>query len=140
MIFIDSNVLIDVTSGDPRWAAWSIEQIRTLSEGHVVVINEVVVAEVAPSLGSIGAFRDEMDRISVVHETLTQEAAFCAGLAFRQYRINRKAEKDTSKSIIADFLIGGHAQLLGATLLTRDPRFYRAYFPLVPLITPDKAD
>jgi hypothetical protein len=27
-----------------------------------------------------------------------------------------------------------------ATILTRDPRFYRIYFPSVPLITPDKAD
>ena len=30
--------------------------------------------------------------------------------------------------------------MLDATIITRDPRFYRSYFPSVPLITPDKAD
>jgi predicted nucleic acid-binding protein len=42
--------------------------------------------------------------------------------------------------VLADFFIGGHAQVAEATILTRDPRFYRTYFPSVPLITPDKAD
>jgi hypothetical protein len=29
---------------------------------------------------------------------------------------------------------------LGATILTRDPRFYRTYFPEVLLITPNRAE
>jgi hypothetical protein len=35
-----------------------------------------------------------------------------------------------------DFYIGAHAAVAGMTLLTRDPRRYRAYFPKLRLISP----
>jgi predicted nucleic acid-binding protein len=71
---------------------------------------------------------------------LDNHAAYMAGMAFLRYRERRRTGQDGAKSIIADFLIGGHAQVLGATILTRDPRFYKAYFPKVPLIAPSKED
>jgi predicted nucleic acid-binding protein len=36
-----------------------------------------------------------------------------------------------------DFYIGAHAMLAGLTLLTRDGRRYRGYFPELRLICPD---
>jgi hypothetical protein len=35
-----------------------------------------------------------------------------------------------------DFYIGAHATIQGLTLLTRDPRRYRTYFPALPIISP----
>jgi predicted nucleic acid-binding protein len=140
VIFVDSNVIIDILYRDPSWVQWSMAQVLSLSDAHDLAINEVVVAEVAPSTGSISTFRAEMQKISVSHQTLTEEAAFCAGEAFQRYRRERREDKEVRRSIIADFLIGGHAHVLQAGVLTRDPRFYRSYFPAVPLITPDKAD
>jgi predicted nucleic acid-binding protein len=140
VILVDSNIIIDIVQRDPTWAVWSLGKVATLSDVDSMAVNEVVIAEVAPVLGSLSAFRAEMELIAVQHEALSAAAAFCAGVAFREYRQNRRARKDDSKSIIADFLIGGHAETLGATILTRDPRFYRTYFPTVPLITPEKAD
>lgn len=133
MILVDSNVIIDVIEVDPEWAEWSMNQIAALSADHDLAINEIVVAEVGPALGSLATFRSEMAKIGVALMAIDEEAAFLAGLAFRAYRQNRRGGP---KSILADFLIGGHAQSIDAAILTRDSRFYRAYFPKVPLIAP----
>jgi hypothetical protein len=37
---------------------------------------------------------------------------------------------------LPDFLIGAHAAIAGMTLLTRDPRRYRTYFPKLKIIAP----
>lgn len=68
-------------------------------------------------------------------EPLNAEAAFLAGQTFKRYR-DRK-QPNQAKSILADFFIGGHAQNVGAIIITRDPRFYRTYFPDLTLITPE---
>jgi len=57
---------------------------------------------------------------------------FLASAAYQAYRLN----KGTRDSLLPDFLIGGHAEASGHTILTRDPRRYRNYFPKVPLIIP----
>ena len=38
--------------------------------------------------------------------------------------------------MLPDFFVGAHAAVSGHTLLTRDGRRYRHYFPTVGLITP----
>jgi predicted nucleic acid-binding protein len=105
-----------------------------------MAINQIVVAEVAPQFAQLNIFLDWIATFNLGLLEFDLEAAFCGGSAFNTYRQRRKASLEDAKSIIADFLIGGHAQMLGATILTRDPRFYRSYFPSVPLITPDKAN
>ena len=136
VILVDSNILIDVIEGDPDWRAWSLNRIVELSAQQVLAVNEIAIAEVAPYMGSLLAFYGELGNLDIMFESLNDEAAFCSGIAFKSYLSRR--DKIPPKSILPDFLIGGHAQCLGATILTRDPRFYRRYFPTVPLITPSK--
>jgi len=38
--------------------------------------------------------------------------------------------------LIADFYVGAHAAVSGLTLLTRDARRYRGYFPTLRIIAP----
>jgi predicted nucleic acid-binding protein len=63
---------------------------------------------------------------------LPWEAAFLAGKAFREYR----QRGGVKTSPLPDFYIGAHAQVAGLTLLTRDARRYRTYFPELQLIAP----
>ena len=135
MIFPDSNILIDIIEKDPIWHDWSFERMADASRAGKVVINHVIVAEVAPGSSNLAAFVDGLEAMGVAIEPLCNRSAYAAGCAFREYRMSR--EKAAPKSILPDFLIGGHAATLGAAILTRDPRFYRIYFPDVVLITPE---
>jgi predicted nucleic acid-binding protein len=136
VIFVDSNVIIDVLDCDPEWYDWSLSQMIEAAAHGKVVTNHVVLAETAPHYGSLSEFNTRLEEMTIEIEALTDHASFNAGMAFLEYR---KRNKDR-QSVLADFLIGGHAQALEAAILTRDPRVYRTYFPSVRIITPDKAD
>lgn len=135
MILVDSNVIIDVINREPEWMPWSLDQIARNAARRRTLVNEIVLAEVAPAMGSLLLFYQEIGALGIGFESISDEAAFVAGEAFRTYRMTKLGG---NKSILADFLIGGHAEALGATILTRDPRFYRSYFPKVPIIAPSK--
>ena len=136
MILVDSNILIDIFEEDENWLGWSLGALNDAVLSDRVIINSIIVAEVAPKTGSLEVFLDAIQMLKIEIAPLSEEAAYLGGCAFMEHRQNG----GTAKSILADFLIGGHAQTLGATILTRDPRFYRAYFPTVSLITPSKDD
>ena len=55
--------------------------------------------------------------------------------AFQAYR----ARGGTKTGVLSDFFIGAHAVVVGTTLLTRDTRRYRSFFPTIALITPGDA-
>lgn len=135
MILIDSNVLIDVFADDPVWRDWSLNALAEAAAAGPVVINSLVVAEVAPRYGELDDFLDRMENMGICLEPFTETAAYAAGQAFQDYR--KKRLQDNVKVILPDFLIGGHARILGADILTRDPRHYRNYFPDISLITPE---
>jgi predicted nucleic acid-binding protein len=134
VILVDSNILIDIIERDLRWYDWSSATLALESEAQEVRVTPIVVAEVGPKFPDLEAFHDELSKLLLTVDPLTDEAAYVAGETFRRHRRFREGPK----SILADFLIGGHAAVAGATILTRDPAIYAAYFPQVPLICPDK--
>jgi predicted nucleic acid-binding protein len=140
VILVDSNVLIDLFSRDNNWDIWSRNALAESDESDQLCVNQVVVAEVAPQFPDLDSFVTWIGTFDVGVDELSLDAAYAAGKAFMEYRRRRRNAEESNKTIIADFLVGGHAQTLGATILTRDPRFYRTYFPSVPLITPEKTD
>ena len=133
MIFIDSNIVIDLVENGSRWSSWSREAVcKAIAEGPLIA-NVVVVAECAPRFESMDEELSYLDLIGIKVSEIPPMAAFRAGRAHRDYR--RAGGERTS--LLADFLIGGHASALGARLLTRDRQRFSSYFPELTLITPE---
>lgn len=133
MVLVDSNVLLDISTKDPRWFAWSSEQLEPLINAGEAAINPIIYAELAPAFSSA----IELDTRLVPpgdfhHLPLPYAAAFPAARAFATYR---KAGGIRS-SPLPDFYIGAHAEVEELQILTRDPTRYRTYFPNVRLICP----
>lgn len=131
-ILVDSNVLLDVLAGDPRWSPWSSTALAALAEESVLVINPLIYAEVSIRFESIEAIDEVMPLVLYRREDIPYSAAYLAGKAYVQYR--RRGGK--RRSLLPDFLIGAHAAIAGYRVLTRDPKRYRSYFPTLELISP----
>ena len=102
------------------------------AERGPVVINPVIYGEVSTRYDTIEALDEALPRDFYVRAPLPWEAAFLATKAFRGYR----ARGGTKTSTLPHFFIGAHAAVTGMTLLTRDARRYRAYFPKLRIIAP----
>jgi predicted nucleic acid-binding protein len=133
VLLVDTNVLVDVVDDGSDWFEWSIRQLRHQSQVHELAINPVIYAEFAPSFETQDRLDARMEDLELSFRELPRSALYLAGLAHRQYR----TEGGPRHTILADFLIGAHAMVLGCGILTRDVRRYRTYFPRVPLVTPD---
>ena len=133
MIFVDSNVVIDVLERDSEWFGWSSAQIAAAARDDVMAASSIVAAECAGRFADLVELTATFDAIEIVIEDLPLDAAFLAGRLFRSHR---RVTSDRKK-ILADFLIGAHAAHAGQALITRDTRLYRTYFPDLPLITPE---
>lgn len=133
MIFVDTNVLIDVMEAESAWTAWSQSTIASMSTSRELVVNHIVLAELSGHFAQEAHVETLLRTMGVDVAAMTIEAALRSGRAFRDYR--RKGGE--RPSILADFLIAGHASALGATLMTRDKRRIASYFPELTLITPE---
>jgi len=133
MIYVDTNVVLDIVADGEAWHDWSAARLDEARATDRLVAGIVVVAEVAHRAQSQAALEDAFGKLEIEIFPETVESAFLAGQAFARYR----KQGGQRASILPDFLIGGHAATIGATVLTRDPRRFRAYFPDLPLITPE---
>ena len=131
-VMIDSNVLIDLLENDPNWADWSETQLTPLAEAGLAVINPIIYAEVAANFATIEALNAAVHPFNLQREPLPWDAAFLASQAFKLYR----RRGGLRSSPLPDFYIGAHASLSGYSLLTRDARRYREYFPKLKIIDP----
>ena len=129
---VDSNVILDIVTEDPEWMDWSAEALERIAESARLVINPLVYAEVAIGFSNIEDVDDAVPEEYFAREPLPWEAAFLAGQAFLQYRRQGGARVYP----LPDFYIGAHAAVAGYTLLTRDQRRYRSYFPKLQLVSP----
>ena len=128
---VDSSVLLDVFTEDPTWLQWSQAQLTAAAQGGALVLNAVVLAEIAPRFSRIEALRAARPSMAMI-EAIPLAASFLAGHAHASYR----RAGGTRDAILPDFLIGAHAAVTGRPLLTRDPRRVAAYIPGTALIAP----
>jgi len=129
---VDSNVLFDYLTEDDEWFDWSGAMLEEAGNIGTVAINQVVYAEVSTRYSTIEELDDDLSSEFFARLTMPWEAAFLAGKAFSQY----KRRGGVRHSPLPDFFIGAHAAVTGMTLLTRDARRYRTYFPKLTIIAP----
>lgn len=132
-VLVDSNVILDVVTGDPLWGSWSSTALEREADASVLVINALVYAEVSIGFEAIEMVEEALPVDLYRREPLPYEAAFLAGKAFLAYR----RAGGSRRSPLPDFFIGAHAAVAGYRLLTRDADRYRTYFPTVELVAPD---
>jgi predicted nucleic acid-binding protein len=129
---IDSNVLIDLFDDDSEWQGWSESMVAQCRRRGPLVINPIILAEVAMGFRSYEEVEAHLPDDWVGREPLPWPASFLAARAFLLYR----HAGGQRRSPLPDFYIGAHAAVAGHTLLTRDPRRYRHYFPKLRIIAP----
>lgn len=131
-VLVDSNVLLDVATSDPKWSEWSTEALEQAADTSLLVINPLIYAEVSVGFETIEALEEALPPALFRRDALPYEAAFLAGKAFLAYR--RSGGRRSSP--LPDFYIGAHAAIAGFRLLTRDTSRYRTYYPTVQLNSP----
>jgi predicted nucleic acid-binding protein len=109
-----------------------VRQLRAQAQVHELVINPVIYAELSLAFDSVKAVDDVVEDMGLIYQEVPRPALFLAGRAFVKYR--RKG--GTKSNVLADFFIGAHASVLSCSILTRDGRRYRSYFPRVTLVDP----
>jgi len=131
-VLVDSNVLLDLMTEDPRWLTWSAEAVKKAADSSRLVVNPVIYGEVSVRYSRIEDLDAALPKEMFDREAIPYEAAFLAGKSFLAYQ----RRGGVKRAPLPDFFIGAHAAIAGYQLLTRDAARYRTYFPSVSLIAP----
>ena len=133
MILLDTNVLLDVVTGDPVWSDWSRQQLNAGAATDQIAINDIVYAELSVGYRNMDELDEMIATAGIAMAPMPRAALFLAGKAFRRYR----TAGGVKTGVLPDFFVGAHAVVADCTLITRDARRYRAYFPGITLIAPN---
>jgi predicted nucleic acid-binding protein len=131
---VDTNVLLDILLLDSRFCDASSSALVASATAGSLVICDLVYAELAVHFEDQRTCDEFLDDTEIQVEPLTREACFDASRAWRAYR--RRGGRRTR--ILADFLIGSHAQVQASRLLSRDRGFYHAAFPSLEILDPSR--
>jgi predicted nucleic acid-binding protein len=153
---VDTSVLLDLLAGDKAAIeAGRSALIDALGRGTAVTC-PVVYAELAGSFLDPDTVNRFLDTLQLQLDQFSREALVQAAVGWRRYVRSRARETQCSRCghraefqcpdcgapiswrqhIIPEFLVGGHAAVQADRLLTRDPHYYRRYFPTVAIISP----
>ncbi|MGH7715141.1 MAG: type II toxin-antitoxin system VapC family toxin [Vulcanimicrobiaceae bacterium] len=121
---VDSSVLLDVLKDDPNHRASSLAALSAASETGPLIVCPVVWAEIRSFFEDAERMQHAFSDARIQFDPFDQECADVAGHHWFEYR----RRGGTRKRLVADFLIGAHAQVRGGRFLTRDRGFFRRYF------------
>ncbi|MBA2558201.1 MAG: type II toxin-antitoxin system VapC family toxin [Chloroflexi bacterium] len=129
---VDTSILIDVLTGHPDFGEPSADILRKSRARGSLVVCDVVWAETAGWFRELDVMRRTLDELTIDYRPVGERAATAAGEAWRRYR-EAGGPRDR---LIADFLIGAHAEVETDQLLTRDRGFFRRYFRDLTIVDP----
>jgi len=122
--FVDTNVLLDVFLPDPQWGDKSKEALDQAYRDGSLVVNEIIYAELAPQFPEKKLLDETLKALGIRIVLLDLESAYTAGAKWKKH-LEAGGKRDR---VLADFLIGAHAEKIAERLLTRDRGFYKKYF------------
>jgi hypothetical protein len=133
---IDTNVVVALWDKDPALSMAAQTALEAAFRRGNLVVSAPVFAELIAAPGRtesfVGSFLEETG--IVVDWDLSEAVWRSAGRACRGYAERRRKQRDAGgRRILADFLIGAHAQTRGYRLLTLDERLYKVAFPTLPI-------
>jgi predicted nucleic acid-binding protein len=132
---IDTNVLLDVLLPNDDFCDTAIAAIEQSVTAGSLVICDVVYAELCVHFSAQQDCDDFLAANQIRVEALTRASQFAASRVWREYR----RQGGRRARILADFMVGAHAQFQATRLLSRDRGFYRKLFPSLTLIDPSRS-
>jgi len=132
---IDTNILLDILVPNENFYEASATALQEAAAEGSLVVCDIVYAELCIHFETQRESDAFLESIEIRLQSLTREAHFLAGRAWRTYR--QQGGKRTR--ILADFLIGAHAQKQATRLLSRDRGSYRKLFPSLDVRDPAHA-
>lgn len=128
---VDSSVLLAIFNAETDADRWLDALIRARQEGQLVIC-EIVYAEIAPAFEDPAALDERLESMGVSLLSLNAEAAWAAGMTFRQYR----QSGGPREHLIPDFLIAAHALVQTSRLAAIDRGYLRRWFKKLPILGP----
>ena len=135
---IDTNVVIALWDKNAALSSAAQTALEAAFNRGNLVVAAPVFAELLAAPGRTETFVNSFleDTAIAIDWDLDEPVWRLAGRAFQSYAERRRKQRDSgTRRILADFLIGAHAQTRGYRLLTLDERLYRASFPTLTIET-----
>jgi predicted nucleic acid-binding protein len=132
---IDTNILLDILVPNEEYYEVSADALEESATAGSLVICDMVYAELCIHFRIQHECDAFLESNEIRVQALAREAHFLASRAWRTYR--EQGGKRTR--ILADFLIGAHAQKQATRLLSRDRGFYHKLFPSLNILDPTRA-
>jgi predicted nucleic acid-binding protein len=129
---VDTNVIVALWDRDPSLSSAAQSALDAALGRGTLVVAATVFAELMAAPSRSELFLDSFFRETGINiDWALDEAVWrTAGRAFQGYAARRRKQRDTGpRRILADLLIGAHAQEGGHSLLTLDDHLYRTAFP-----------
>ena len=138
MTALDTNILVTLWAADAPGAQRVSIALKTARMQGGLVVAAPVIAELMAAPGRSETFIDHFLRDADIRAEwdLGERIWRLAGRAFQLSAEERRMRRQPPpRRILADFLIGAHAQEGGHRLLTLDDRFYRKAFHKLAVIS-----
>ncbi|MHA3841001.1 type II toxin-antitoxin system VapC family toxin [Sphingomonas aestuarii] len=131
--FVDTNVIVDILNADPNRGGICTNLINEAKARGRVLITDMVFAELSVAMDTVDDAEQVVRSLDLSLVRCPTAGLFRAGKAYKTYREQNAGPKN---NVLPDFVIGAHADVEGAPLITSDVNRMTGYFPELQVLKP----